>query len=135
MYVSSKGKELELYISPQALVLLTDQEAMKPGRHVFHLINPERCASSPSDAIANAWLTALLIVKGNFRQQWEVGMNISELCLDSYHWGHGPGMERVGDNLARGLLLNINILATEGVRYLMQLLSGIGQHSGIGATP
>lgn len=34
-----------------------------------------------------------------------------------------------------GLLLNINILATEGVRYFMQLLSGIGQRPGIGPTP
>lgn len=60
-------------------------------------------------------------------------MNISAQCLDSHHWGQGPGIEREGDNLARGLLLNINILATEGIQYLMQL-SGIGQYSGIGPT-
>lgn len=68
MYVSSKSKKLKLNISPQALGLLTDQEATLDRadhfrRHVFHLINPERCVNNESDATANAWLTALLVVK------------------------------------------------------------------------
>lgn len=109
MYVSSTNKELELNISPQDFVLLTDQEdtldrADHFRRQGFHLINRERCVSNHSDANANAWLTARLIVKETFRQQREVGMNISAQFLDSHHWGHGPGMEKVGVNLVRGVV-------------------------------